>query len=49
METLKFGHTPVMLEEVLKLLQPTPGAIYIDCTIGGGGHTEAILEIPGYR
>src|SRR5258706_556061 len=45
METRKLGHTPVMLEEVLKLLQPTPGAKYIDCTIGGGGHTEAILEM----
>jgi 16S rRNA (cytosine1402-N4)-methyltransferase len=37
-------HVPVMLEEVLKFLQPKPGGHYIDGTLGGGGHTEAILE-----
>jgi 16S rRNA (cytosine1402-N4)-methyltransferase len=37
-------HVPVMLEEVLKFLQPKPGGHYVDGTLGGGGHTEAILE-----
>src|SRR5438270_2904380 len=37
-------HVPVMLEEVLRFLQPKPGASYIDGTLGGGSHTEAILE-----
>ena len=37
-------HVPVMLEEVLKFLRPAPGGHYIDGTVGGGGHTEAILE-----
>ena len=37
-------HVPVMLEEVLRFIQPKPGASYIDGTLGGGGHTEAILE-----
>ncbi len=37
-------HVPVMLEEVLRFLQPGPGGVYIDGTLGGGGHTEAILE-----
>ncbi len=36
-------HTPVLLEETLSfLITPTRG-IYIDATLGGGGHTEAIL------
>lgn len=37
-------HKPVMLKEVLDILQPKPGGRYIDCTIGDGGHSKAILE-----
>jgi len=37
-------HTSEMLEEVLKLLQPEAGGWYIDGTVGGGGHTAALLE-----
>ena len=36
-------HVSVMLEEVLRFLHPTPGSLYIDGTLGGGGHTAAIL------
>src|SRR5437763_4555980 len=41
---MQIQHVPVMLEEVLKFLQPEPGGHYVDGTLGGGGHTEAILE-----
>lgn len=37
-------HISVMLEEVLKFLQPQAGGYYIDGTVGGGGHTAALLE-----
>ena len=37
-------HMPVMLEEALDLLQCKPGGIYVDATIGMGGHAQAILE-----
>lgn len=37
-------HVSVMLDEVLKFLQPTSGGLYIDGTLGGAGHTTAILE-----
>ncbi|GCE18111.1 16S rRNA (cytosine(1402)-N(4))-methyltransferase RsmH [Dictyobacter kobayashii] len=37
-------HVSVMLDEVLEYLQPIPGGLYIDGTLGGGGHTAAILE-----
>jgi 16S rRNA (cytosine1402-N4)-methyltransferase len=37
-------HVPVMVREVLTLLAPGRGGVYFDGTLGGGGHTEAILE-----
>ena len=42
MET--FDHTPVLLSEVLELLYPEPGARILDCTVGLGGHSKALLE-----
>lgn len=41
---IKFDHKPVMLNEVLSGLKINPDGIYIDCTLGGGGHSEKILE-----
>jgi 16S rRNA (cytosine1402-N4)-methyltransferase len=37
-------HTPVLLPEVLKALQPKPSARFIDCTFGAGGYTRALLH-----
>jgi len=37
-------HIPVLLPEVLDGLQVQPGAWLVDCTVGGGGHTAAMLE-----
>lgn len=37
-------HLSVMPQEVLQLLQPQPGGIYVDGTVGGGGHARLILE-----
>ncbi len=37
-------HTPVMVEEIIKVLDPGPGRVYLDGTLGTGGHTEAILQ-----
>jgi 16S rRNA (cytosine1402-N4)-methyltransferase len=37
-------HKPVMINEVLEILDVKPGGKYIDCTLGDGGHARAILE-----
>ena len=37
-------HTPVLLEEVLEWLRIKPEGIYIDATLGAGGHSEAIAK-----
>ena len=44
---MEFYHVPVMLSEVLEWLDPQPGGIYADGTLGGGGHSEAILRLAG--
>lgn len=36
-------HTPVLVQEVVELLAPRPGTTMVDCTVGAGGHSFAIL------
>jgi 16S rRNA (cytosine1402-N4)-methyltransferase len=42
-----YAHVPVLVREVMDFLQPAPGKRYIDGTLGGGGHSEAILSASG--
>jgi 16S rRNA (cytosine1402-N4)-methyltransferase len=41
---MEAGHIPVLAEEIMSMLAPAPGSLQIDATLGGGGHTERILE-----
>src|SRR5687767_7752552 len=36
-------HRPVLLKETLMFLVPERGGLFIDCTVGLGGHSEAVL------
>jgi len=41
---MAYHHVPVMLPEVLTILQPQSGETYLDCTLGGAGYTLALAE-----
>ena len=42
-------HIPVLLQETVGLLQIRPDGIYVDCTLGGGGHSRAMLAQLGEK
>ena len=42
-------HEPVMVAEVLEHLAPARGGVFVDCTVGLGGHTRALLEAGASR
>ena len=45
-----FVHVPVLLDLVVELLAPVPDGLFVDATLGGGGHAEAVLDAhPGLR
>ncbi|MDY0131384.1 MAG: 16S rRNA (cytosine(1402)-N(4))-methyltransferase RsmH [Desulforegulaceae bacterium] len=41
---MKYSHSSVMPEEVIEYLNINPRGVYIDCTLGGAGHSRLILE-----
>jgi 16S rRNA (cytosine1402-N4)-methyltransferase len=45
------SHLPVMVDRVTQVLRPRPGGVYLDATLGLGGHAERLLEAsaPGGR
>jgi 16S rRNA (cytosine1402-N4)-methyltransferase len=46
---MAYHHIPVMVSEVIQYLNVRAGKIYVDCTLGGGGHSRAIIDrmVPG--
>lgn len=44
-----FPHVTVLLAETVRALDPAPGKTFVDATLGAGGHTEALLSVPGTR
>jgi len=43
------AHIPVMTAKVLEQLQPARGGVYVDCTVGLGGHARALLDAGATR
>lgn len=43
---MSWEHQSVLLHEVVAALTPAPEKFYLDCTVGLGGHSEAILQYP---
>ena len=45
------SHVPIMVREILAALNPQPGELAVDCTLGHGGHTRELLHkiLPGGR
>lgn len=41
---MKFEHKPVLLNEVITGLNIKPSGVYVDCTVGGGGHSFEIIK-----
>ena len=39
-----FHHVPVLFDEVMEWMAPRPDGVYLDGTLGGGGHSYGILE-----
>ena len=44
MERPATGHDPVLMDEVLHWLAPQPGQTLVDCTVGRGGHSQALAQ-----
>ena len=42
---MEYRHTPVLLAEVTQQLTLHDGSIFVDCTLGGAGHTERITQL----
>ena len=42
-------HEPVLVTETIELLAPARGGLFVDCTVGLGGHSRALLEAGATR
>lgn len=41
---MEFQHIPVLFREIMEIMTPKPGEFFVDCTLGGGGHSKGFLE-----
>ena len=41
---MEFAHLPVLYREIMEIMAPKEGEVFVDCTLGGGGHSRGFLE-----
>ena len=41
---MEFAHIPVLYREIMEIMAPKEGEVFVDCTLGGGGHSRGFLE-----
>lgn len=41
---MSFEHIPVLYREIMEIMDAQPGEVFVDCTLGGGGHSKGFLE-----
>lgn len=44
---MEFKHIPVLFHEIMDIMAPESGEFFVDCTLGGGGHSKGFLERTG--
>ena len=44
---MEFRHIPVLFQEIMEIMAPKQGELFVDCTLGGGGHSRGFLERSG--
>jgi 16S rRNA (cytosine1402-N4)-methyltransferase len=46
---MNYYHVPILLHKAIKILEPKPGGVYVDATLGGGGHFRELLKKANYQ
>ncbi len=46
---MSYYHVPILLNKAIQLLNPKPGGVYVDATLGGGGHFKELLKQTQYQ
>lgn len=41
---MNYHHVPILLDKVIEMLNPKPGGVYVDATLGGGGHFKELIK-----
>ncbi|HHY70493.1 MAG TPA: 16S rRNA (cytosine(1402)-N(4))-methyltransferase RsmH [Thermoanaerobacterales bacterium] len=46
---MDYHHVPILLNKAIEMLKPKPGGVYVDATLGGGGHFKELLKQTEYQ